>query len=205
MPSPYEESLGPVLGDLHPRLRAYFGEIPRGSVGVGVGSFDVVGTPRRWLRPVLRMLARDGILFPVWDRDVPFTVINRSAVDSRGNTTVVARRTFHFPGGDTTMSDAITAERGRLVDHLGTSRRLIAGLSGRVVDGALLLRSTTVAVRVGRTRIRIPTGIAPVVTLEERFDEASDRQRVTVVVAAPLVGRLYEYSGSFIYRIESTP
>ena len=64
MPSAYEEVFGDTLDSLHPRLRLYFGEIPRGSIGVGAGVFDVVGTPRRWLWPALRLLAAEGIMFP---------------------------------------------------------------------------------------------------------------------------------------------
>ena len=41
-----------------------------------MGTFDRVGTPRRWLWPVLRVLQRRRILFPVWEHDVPFTIEN---------------------------------------------------------------------------------------------------------------------------------
>ena len=52
--SPYELSIGAeVLARLHPRLRTYFGPVPPGHVGRGEGVFTVVGTPRRWLWPVL--------------------------------------------------------------------------------------------------------------------------------------------------------
>jgi len=201
VPSPYEEVFGDILGSLHPRLRAYFSEIPPGSIGVGVGVFDVVGTPRRWLWPVLRLLAADGIIFPGWHREVPFTVVNRAMVDDYGNLAVAAVRSFGFESGDRPMVDAITSEDAALVDYLGRSRRLVA----RVVDGGLVLTSTVLAVRIGRSRVTVPRVVAPRVSLEERFDESDDRQHISVVVSAPLIGRLYEYSGSFTYRIEKTP
>ena len=202
MPSPYEEVFGYSLESLHPRLRLYFAEIPRGSFGVGSGIFDVVGTPRRWLWPALWLLGSHGIMFAVWQKDVPFTVVNRPCVDARGNIAVAAVRTFRFDRGDRSMVDAIAAERGGLVDHLGRSRRLISRFSGHVVDGALTLTSTILAVRVGRVRVTVPRIFVPVVTLVERFDAADGRQHVTLEVRAPLIGRLYEYSGSFTYRIE---
>lgn len=205
MPSPYEHSLGAILDELHPRLRTYFGEIPRGSVGVGTGVFTTVGTPRRWLWPVLAAFARAGILFPVWESDVAFTVTNRAIADARGNIAVAAERVFHLAGGDRTMRDAITAERKGLVDHLGPARRVLAGLTAEVIDGALVLTSTSLALRLDRSRIRIPKALAPVVRLVERFDDASGRQHVSVEVTAPLVGRLYEYSGSFTYTLEERP
>lgn len=203
MPSPYEEVFGHSLESLHPRLRPYFGEIPRGSLGVGSGVFDVVGTPRRWLWPALWLLGTHGIIFAAWQHDVPFTVVNRPGVDARGNIAVAAVRTFRFDRGDRSMVDAITAERGGLVDHLGRSRRLISRLSWHITDGALTLTSTILAVRVGRVRMTVPRILAPVVTLVERFDVADGRQHVDLEVHAPLIGKLYEYSGSFTYRIEN--
>lgn len=83
--SPYQLSApADVLARLHPRLRTYFGRIPSGHVGRGSGTFSVVGTPRRWVWPVLAVLARDAVLFPVWEHDVPFTVENRPARVGRG-------------------------------------------------------------------------------------------------------------------------
>jgi hypothetical protein len=168
-----------------------------------MGNFETVGTPRRWLWPVLRILAADGILFPAWHRDVPFTVVNTPNVDARGNTAVCAVRTFHFVSGDRHMIDAITAERDSLVDHLGQSRALVAALSATVVNGELRMTSTTLAVRIGRARIRVPRMIAPIVTLVERFDDATGLQHVSVIVDAPIIGRIYEYSGSFSYLLRS--
>lgn len=202
--SPYQLELGADLDGLHPRLVAYFGAIPRGSAGYGSGTFDAVGTPRRWLWPVLAVLARAGILFPAWEKDVPFTVTNTPAIDTRGNVTVRAIRTFEFSHGSRRMTDAITAETSGLVDHLGTSRRLIARLRPRVVDGRLELTSTTLYLRTRRSRIRVPRLIAPVVILVERFDEASGRQHVSVAIDSPQLGRLYEYSGSFTYLVNNT-
>ena len=66
MRSPWEAALGDRLDELDPALRAYFSAIPDGSVGRGSGVFDQVGTPRRWLWPVLAILGRTGIVFPVW-------------------------------------------------------------------------------------------------------------------------------------------
>lgn len=206
MASPYELILGDELDHLHPRLRAYFSQIPVGSVGRGRGTFDVVGTPRRWLRPVLRILGRQGIAFPVWAADVDFDVENRPVVDMRGNTAVTASRTFHFRadhGGTRTMIDAITAEPSGLVDHLGPSRLLGAELAATVRDGSLRLDSHALTMRMGRRRVPIPRIVAPRVALIERFDDDVDRQHVSVILTMPLIGRIYEYSGHFDYAITS--
>ena len=215
MPSPYEVVLGDAFGELHPRLRAYFGEIPPGSVGRGHGTFDTVGTPRRWLWPLLAMAAHWGIAFAAWEREVPFEIENRAvgacgwAGTAEGHPTVGAVRTFHFRTTRRHMIDAITVENSRsgelvLVDHLGRAGRLACQLQGFVRNGAFELRSsraTATTLRLGRRRIHIPALIAPTVTLTERFDDAADRQHVSVVIALPGLGRIYEYAGFFEYAI----
>ena len=170
---------------------------------MGAGVFDVVGTPRRWLWPVLWVLAVDSIRFPAGHRDVPFTVENTPNVDAWGNASVRAVRTFHFMSGDRQMIDAITVEGDFLVDHLGQSRAFIAALSATVANGELRMTSTTFAVRIGRVHIRIPRTIAPIVTLVERFDDGTGLQYVSVMVDAPMIGRLYENSRSFSYVLRS--
>lgn len=161
--SPYQLSTPPeVLERLHPALRTYFGPVPPGHVGRGAGVFTVVGTPHRWLWPVLAWFARDAVMFPVWERDVPFTVENRPVhvgrgtatgrearpapasratsaapgdtadADGAGRVAVRALRTFRFRSGDRTMVDAITAEPEGLVDHLGRRGRVSALLRAEV-------------------------------------------------------------------------
>jgi hypothetical protein len=212
--SPYELSTPPdVLARLHPRLRTYFGPVPPGHVGRGEGVFDVVGTPRRWLWPLLVWFARDAVVFPVWERDVSFTVENRPARVHRGSGTslearvaVRAHRTFRFRSGARTMVDAITAEPEGLVDHLGRRGRVSALLRTEVDGtgpdaGALRLVSTRVTLRALGRQLRLPALIAPRVTLVERFDDDADLQRVSLVLSAPVVGTLYRYEGAFRYEI----
>ena len=212
--SPYELSTSPdVLARLHPRLRAYFGAVPSGHVGRGEGVFDVVGTPRRWLWPLLAWFARDSVMFPVWERDVPFTVENRptrvrrgSGVSLEARVAVRAHRTFRFRSGSRTMVDAITAEPDGLVDHLGRRGRVSARLRAQVdADGpdagALRLVSTRVTFRALGGEVRLPALIAPRVTLMERFDDEADLQRVSLVLTAPVLGTLYRYEGAFRYEI----
>jgi hypothetical protein len=101
------------------------------------------------------------------------------------------------------MVDAITFDGHTLVDHLGTARRYVATLNAHIETGALTLQSSRIAVRVGRRHLPIPRVLAPRVTLTERFDDATDRQHVTVTVSAPFVGKLYVYAGSFEYGLRS--
>lgn len=185
------QALGDDLERLHPRLRAYFGTMPAGSIGYGRGEFDVVGTPRRWLWPLLALLSLDAVLFPVWERDVPFRVRN---VPFDG--AVTALRRFEFAGGSRTMADSTSFE-GALVDRLGRRGLVRARLVARVREGMLVLESTRTVV----LGIPLPAAISPRVTLTERWDDEVGRQHVSLLLEAPVVGRLYEYSGHFDYRV----
>jgi hypothetical protein len=190
--SPWQAALGDRFAGLHPRLIDYFGAIPVGSVGRGSGVFEVVGTPRRWLWPALAALGRAGILFPVWEHDVPFTVANRPR---RG--AVHADRTFLFARGSRMMVDSITIGPRGLVDRLGRRGRLEAELSAAVEDATLVLRSSRIRI----LGMPVPRPFAPQLVLTERFDDSSSSQRVSLVVDVPFVGRVYEYAGSFRYSI----
>lgn len=204
--SPYEAALGGSTFDwpdaLHPRLHAYFGAIPAGHAGYGDGVFDTVGTRRRWLRPLIRLFVDSDVLFPVWERTVAFSVVNSPVLED-GRAAVAAVRTFHFANGDCSMVDLIVATPDGLVDRLGARRRFEALFSTGVADGALTMRSTRVSMRVGRLHIRIPSVLAPRVSLTERFDDARGLQHVEVIMTMPLLGRVYEYAGYFRYELRA--
>jgi len=206
--SPYELTAGSALDDLHPVLRRYLGAIPAGHRGYGSGVFEAAGTPRRWLRPLVALVSSWTGLFPVWETNVPFTVVNAPMTDREGRTAVVAVRRFHFSRGVQTMVDAITAEnpgRDGLTDHLGLDRRFRIRLRSTVLRGELHLDSTAVEVRIGRQHFRLPGALAPRLALVERYDDAArggeGAQRVTVTVVAPVVGLLYQYTGAFTYEV----
>jgi hypothetical protein len=194
--SPYERALD--LDGLDPALRTYFSGVPSGSVGVGVGVFAVVGTPRRWIWPLLSLLRRDGILSPGWQKEVPFTVHNRPQPDG----SLVAERRFGLSGAPFTMVDHMTVAGGMLTDVLGRSARLSAEFNGSVEFGTLVLSSRSVSLRVGGRWMRVPRPLAPRVSLTESRDRDDARQHVSVSLALPIIGKIYEYSGSFTYRIE---
>ncbi len=194
MTSPWQLALGVRLQQLDPALATYFSTVPVGSVGRGSGTFDRVGTPRKWLWPVYAVLARAAIAFPVWERDVPFEVVNVP-----GDSSLRATIAFGFRRGERVMRHEIRMTPNGLVDALGTRGRLEAVLQPDVVEGRLEVRSTGVRWRVGGVRIRIP--FAPRIHLVERRD--GNRQRVEFSMTAPLLGLIYTYAGTFVYRIEA--
>lgn len=199
--SPWQMILGDSFTELHPQLRAYFQAIPEGSVGIGDGVFDTVGTPRAWVRLLIRIVVDDDVLFPVWEQNVPFTVTNTPAGNT-GRPAVTAERVFTFHGATSIMRDRIVATPDGMVDVLRARRRFRALFVTQVVDGGLRLTSTRMALRIGRRHLMISRMFAPRVTLTERFSDSDERQHVSLSVHAPLVGKVYEYAGSFRYEIK---
>lgn len=196
--SPYARALGDRIHELHPALQTYFRAIPDGGVGIGDGVLHRIGTPRRWLWPFLRPLERRGVIVACWESDVPFHVENRT-IASRA----IGEREFHLARGSWTMRDAVALTRhGRVVDELGEPGMIAACFDIDVQGGALTLTSRAVGIRLGRTRIRVPRLLSPIVRLTERFDDMTGRQHVDLTITAPVIGRIYEYSGDFSYRIE---
>jgi hypothetical protein len=153
--SPYQAALGDELDGLHPQLRAYFSAIPSGHHGLGRGVFDSVGMPRGWLWPGIAVLAPVGVVFPVWERDVPFTVVNRPVANGT-RPGVTADRYFELARGGRHMRDLLSADESGLRDRLGSPPRRDTRLEAAVVDGALRLRSTQVTFLAGFLRIPFP-------------------------------------------------
>lgn len=196
--SPYAAELGPAITDLHPSLQRYFATIPAGHRGVGEGVFTQAGTPRRWLWPLIRLVERRGVVFAGWERDVPFRIVNRTIGGS-----AVAVREFRLPTGTWEMhDDVVRSPAGGITDRLGRPATLAATFDVAVDAGALTLTSRTLGLAVGPVRLRLPRLLSPVVRLRESHDDGADRQRIDLTVDAPLLGRVYGYTGHFTYRIE---
>ena len=197
--APWASALGPRLEQLPPSLAAYFGPIPPGSRGVGEGVFRVVGSPRRGLRPFLAILGRWGVAWPVWEHEVPFTVVN--APTSRG---LLGLREFRFRSGSRVMRDRIVWTRHGLRQHLGSREQIVVELRVELAEGGLRISSGRVGIALGRLRVSLPERWAPRVTVQERVG-ADGRQHVALALDLPLLGRAYEFDGMFSHRIEPAP
>lgn len=189
MPSVYERVLGASVSQLDPGLRAYFGELPLGTVGRGTGVYDVAGSRHRWLRPALAWLATRQVLFPEFGRGIPFTVENR------GDRT--ALRSFAFPGRTRVMVDAMSVVDGALHDRLGRRGGLEVELVLSVAGGGLHMRSGRQWLHVGPLRVRMP-GLVRVTLAETAGDGL---QHVDVRMTAPVLGEVFRYAGSFTYAV----
>ncbi|MEO8527497.1 MAG: DUF4166 domain-containing protein [Pseudolysinimonas sp.] len=195
--SPWEIALGDRLGELDPALRPYFSVIHLGYSGIGEGEFEQIGTPRRWLWPMLWVLGRLGIVYPLWATDLPFEIRNSRPGDPADGI-LNGLRYYRFHGSYRTMSDQIRFGPHGLVDRF--ARGAIEMLfDADVIEGHLELRSKGAVLRVGKARIPIP--FAPRVHLVERYD--GERQRVALTMDLPAIGRVYEYRGAFSYKVVS--
>ncbi|MDF2916160.1 MAG: hypothetical protein K0S70_377 [Microbacterium sp.] len=182
-----------------PVLRVYFGPIPAGCVGVGQGVYDEAGyCGPRWLRPIVRLFAGRGVMFPERGAHVPFVVVNMPRRDG----SLHAERDFLFAGARRRMVDAMSCARtGEIVDRLGRRGGLEVRLRAEADLRGMRMRSVGLAVRLGAARLPLPPVAAVAVT--ETADHADAvAQRVEVSVRAWLVGELFRYHGSFTYRIQ---
>ena len=191
--SVWQRALGDRVSELSPGLRDYFSLVPAGRVGRGTGVYEVAGSRHRWLRPLLSYLAWRRILFPEYERDVPFTVTNTPTPDG----TLRGRRTFTFAQTERVMLDEMRIVDGELHDFLGRRGGLEVALELSVKNGALAMTSRRVWVHLGRLRVPLPR----VATLSLTEQSVATGQRVDVTLSSPVLGEWFVYRGTFTYEI----
>lgn len=197
--SPYERALGERVAELHPKTAWYFRTIPDGHVGVGRGRFTTAGSRHRWLWPLFRIAETLGVAFAGWETDVPFRIENRT-VDGRA----LAVRHFELPGRTWVMPDVVElTSAGILRNEIGPHRTVVTTFDIDARDGAVVLSIRRAGLRLGPLRLTAPSFLQPTIGLVERWDEARERHHVNMTIDAPLLGRVYEYTGYFEYAIES--
>lgn len=199
MSSPYERALGDRISELHPKTAWYFRTIPDGQVGIGTGVFTRAGSPHRWLWPVFRIAESLGVAFAGWESDVPFRIENRTI-----GGTAVAVRYFDLPGRTWVMPDTVALGENRILrNEIGPHRTVVTTFDLDVHDGAVVLTIRRVGMRFGRLRIAAPRFLRPRIRLVERWDDGRQQHHVNMTIDAPLLGRVYLYTGYFDYVIES--
>lgn len=199
--SVYRALLGDRIDLLQPELSDYVDGAARGEAGVGRGVYEFAGPSTRWLAPLFACTARAHALFGERGRNVGLTVVNVPHRDARGRICLSSTRSFAFAGVTRTMEDTMLAGRdGLLHDFLGRRRFLEVSLRlGVSAEGWLRMRSVGTWLWVGRMRIPIPRMLSARVDLTERWDSAAESQRVHVTLTHPVLGRVFEYRGSFVY------
>jgi hypothetical protein len=195
--SVYQRVLGADFNRLVPELRGYFSGSDAALTGEGSGAFEVAGSQRRWMRPVLAYLGWRHILFPEYARDVPFVVRNRPGADG----SLSAERVLSFGARTRILEDTMRVVNGELHDFLGRRRGLEVRLIVSVDEsGFLAMRSDRLWLHLLGARIRLPRFAT--VTIDE--SRADGRQHVDVRLMSPLLGTWLRYAGAFDYRYVSS-
>lgn len=209
MTSIYQHVLGSEFERLHPRLQERFGfSSADGIAQVGRGTMQRVWHGPWFTVPFLMIGTWRNIFFPNTGTDVPFTVENYAYRDRFGRETVTWVRTYDLPRRrrfDATMIHS--AQRGRIVDYLGTHQHLAVDIDCWVSDrGGLRLRTGEQRLYEGPIAFRFPTIGTGIAEVEEWFDDALGRFRITVHVANRRFGPLFGYEGTFdVDRVEVRP
>jgi hypothetical protein len=191
--SVWERAFGDELAGLTPELRRYFSLPPAGEIGRGTGVYEIAGSRRRWLRPLLAFLAWRRILFPEFGQNVPFTVTNTPTPEG----TLRAVRTFEFTTVTRTMVDELRIVDGHLHDFLGRRGGLEVRLRAEVDGRMLRLESSRLWLTIGRLRVPLP----PVARFSLTESTLDGGQHVDVRLRSPVIGEWFVYRGAFTYAV----
>lgn len=203
--SVYERVLGPRFEALQPQLQAYFSLAPgSGSYGIGRGTFDVVGCPLRWLRPMMALAASDNSFFGEYGHSVPFTVRNDAHRDGSGRSALTAVRRISFPEATRTFEDSTVLDPRRgLLDLVGRRRRIATSVHLDVTAGGhLRISSAATRLLAGPLRMAIPAVVDARAYTEQWWDGQSAVFRIQTKVIQPQLGSIFVYAGRFDYRLE---
>lgn len=206
MTSIFERALGADFARLHPMMCRRFGVgLDSGYACVGRGTMQHIRRGPWWTVPFLHLGRVRNILVPRVGTDVAFTVENYPYRDPFGRETVTFVREFAITPGrpdrssrfDATMIWA--ADRGRVIDYLGTHQHLAVDLDLAVdPDGGLALTTHAQRFYEGRfVAFRFPMIFSGVAELHESYDDVAQLYRIDLQVRNPVFGFLFGYSGTF--------
>ncbi|NKX50152.1 DUF4166 domain-containing protein [Arthrobacter deserti] len=203
--SVYRLAMGAGFARLQPELQDYFDLDPAGTRnrGTGTGTFDIAGCPLPVLRPLLRLAARDRSLFPEYQRDVPFTIVNHARLDAGGRPALGAVRTLDFTGRTRVLEDVTVWDPRRrvLVDRVGRSGVLATDLECTAgPDGRMRLVSRRTRLLPGP--LSLPGLMEAAAFTEQWWDRAEGRFRIRTKVIQRQLGTVLVYEGAFSYRAD---
>ncbi len=200
MTSIYKQALGEEFEKLHPRIRERFEfNSDSGIASVGRGIMDSIWYSKRAMLP-LQLGTMRHIMFPQGGKQIPFTIENYAYQDCFGRETVTWIRQFQFPNKkrhfDATM--IYSKQHERIVDYLGTKQHLAVDLEiSAATNGGLRIRSGEQRFYEHWLQFRFPTLLTGVADVCEWYDDESEKFKISVEVTNPLLGKVFEYQGSF--------
>ncbi len=161
------------------------------------GSMDVWHRPR-WLRPILRLLARWDVLYPETGANVPTRMLIAAARDRRGRAVHIWRRTFAFASERRIDAElAYEPSLDLVVEWMGPRNCLEMAWQPRFLPPqSLEIRAELRAIRIGWLRLPLPRLLR---VSARAVDTAlsDDRLRCDLVVSHPLLGPIFGYAGDF--------
>ena len=200
--SVFARGMGKDFSRLHPMMQRRFGVGTAAGYGcVGTGVMHEVRRGPWWVRPFLLFGATRNIMFPEAGTDVPFRIDNFPYADDRGRETVTFVRTMQVRPGRRRRFDATmvySAERGGVVDYLGTHQHLAVDLDLSVTEsGGLRLVSGEQRFYEGPIAFQFPMLFSARAHLTEHYDEQRGRYVIDLEVRNRFVGVLFGYRGEF--------
>jgi uncharacterized protein (TIGR01777 family) len=168
-----------------------------------VGRMERVWHRFRWLTPILWLLAQTKTLFPETGTDIPATMTVRTYRDQAGRPWQTWERTFAFGRRRRYFNARLTydAAHGRAVEHTGPGGLLEVPWRVERKAGRLEIEALSVALRLGRLRIPLPSVCSVRVRAVETADPATpDHIHIDLSLRHPWLGPVFGYEGTF--RVE---
>lgn len=201
MTSIYQQMLGTDFDRLHPQIQRRFGiSSSDGLACIGRGVMDEVWHGAPYTLPFLSIGTWRRIMFPEQGRGIPFTIANYAYRDRFGRETVTWLRTFATMRSRRFDAYMIhSAERGKIVDYLGTHQHLAVDIDLSVdARGGLCLRSGAQRFYEGAIGFTFPMQFSGVANVCEWYDDVLGQFCIEVRVSNQLWGPLFGYRGRFV-------
>ncbi|MFN3215842.1 MAG: DUF4166 domain-containing protein [Acidimicrobiales bacterium] len=203
----YRRALGADFDRLHPEIRRRFDLDSTIDVAhLGSGVMHRITRGPKLISPFLWLGTTRNLLFPESGTDVPFTVANYAYRDAFGRETITWHRRFDLGHRSRTFDATMiySAERGTIVDYLGSHQHLATDLVCHVdSEGGINFTSGEQRFYERGLRFRFPRALTGHARVREWFDDIAGCFRIEVDVTNPIVGHVFGYQGSF--TIEQVP
>ena len=195
----YETLLAEDFKRLHPKLQQRY-RLPFNEEFFAVGTMQVITSGPKLLRPMYKLFTKNNFLFPESGKHIPFSISNKSYINTDGNGEVYWERTFYFPNATRKFNATMTVDLERKVvkDYLGNPALFYSDLQFDVTqDGFLLIRSSEQRVVIGAKEFDLPRALTGRVTVTEGYDDVRNQFTIHVSIHNNLIGRMMMYAGTF--------
>jgi hypothetical protein len=206
--SPFTSALAPFLHALPPAFREQFLLPADASWRVLLeGRMERVWHRPRWVRPVLRLLARWAVLYPETGENVPTRMLIAPGRDGHGRPSHVWRRTFAFPDERRIDAEIVYEPKlNQVVEWMGPRKSFeMAWRPFFLPPRSIVVRAELRAIRLARLRVPLPRALRVTACAIDTAGPGDDELRCDLVVSHPLLGPVFGYVGDFrVARVEAS-